>query len=540
MRSPGSYAASGSHLRTVRGLVPWVPSSRRLLAWGLLIGIISYGAGLVASVAPSASAAAVAVVFLGAMGAAHVRRLVPRRVATARRAPTASAAVVPVTAPTVRKAETDVLDDDLRFARLFYYSGMILIGQLTFRPKLPFTVSDWLFFISLCFAVSTFSLRRIRVRINVPPLLLAGIGLFAAGGLLSTFASDAPNQSIAVIMRLCYVTVIWFWLGTVVLRRLEHVWTAMTLWICSASLDGVGAIIQYFKGDVIPNGSVNWGRVSGFTENVSDLGGVTSAALVPALLLLLFQMRPGRDRFFVLGGAAVGLIVTGLILSGSVGSSLAALVAVAFWFGAQPTPARRLLALVCVATALLVLLSSHTPTYSQSAFDRIGRFGSGSPDDPNKTLDSRLGGYRAAVGRIEKNPFVGVGLDAESSQIAVGLDTASGRAAKLPVHNIILGTWYETGFFGLVGLILIFLSITREALSSIGDSSSASERALAVALASSFLAFGVFLLSEPALFTRYGWVSAALVLAVRAAQTERLEQAEKSGTTRLSLVDAGQ
>jgi O-antigen ligase len=218
-----------------------------------------------------------------------------------------------------------------------------------------------------------------------------------------------------------------------------------------------------------------------------------------------------------------------------VGSLLAAFVAVAFWFGAHPTPVRRVLALIAVAAAFLVLLSSHNPTYSQSAFDRISRFGSGSPDDPNKTLDSRLRGYRAAATQIEKNPFVGVGLDAE---VDVTPDAAGGPTTTLPVHNIILGTWYQTGFFGLVGLILIFLSVAKEALSAIRYSSGTSERGLAVALAASFLAFIVFLISEPALFTRYGWVSAALIIAVRTVQSRRTEEAREPVPARLSLVAA--
>jgi O-antigen ligase len=200
-----------------------------------------------------------------------------------------------------------------------------------------------------------------------------------------------------------------------------------------------------------------------------------------------------------------------------VGSLLAACVATAFWFGAHPTPVRRLLALTAVAAGLLFFLSSHNPTYSQSAFDRIGRFGTGSPDDPHNTLDSRLQGYRIALVRIEADPFVGVGLDDESSQ-----------AGTLPVHNIIIGTLYETGVLGLIGLLLIFLSIARMGLAAIVDARDTNERALAIALVSSFLAFLIFLLSEPALYTRYGWVSAALVVALRSVQTKRAEREHKT------------
>jgi hypothetical protein len=410
-----------------------------------------------------------------------------------------------------------------------YYGGILLIGQLTFRPIFPLTISDWLFFFAFCAAASQLILRHTSAEVKLPSTLLAGILLFAIGGVLSSFGSDLPNQSITVIARLCYLTVIWFWLGTLVLRRLEHIRMAIVLWVCSAALDGVGAVAQYVKGDVIPGGQVNWGRVSGFTENVNDLGGITSIALVPALLLLLFVWKRSHGSLAILRAGGVVLIAAGLILSGSVGSLAAASVAVAFWFGSQPTPIRRLLALGVLAVAFLTLVSGYRPTYSQSTIERITRFGTNSPDDPNKTLDSRFVGYRIALARVEKNPFVGVGLDSESN-----------RAGKLPVHNVVLGTWFATGLFGLIGMSLIFFSVARVAWRTVVDAADANERALALALVSSFLAFGVFLLSEPALFTRYGWIAAALTFSLRAVQAARAPEPSSKGVepTALTLIPA--
>jgi hypothetical protein len=44
---------------------------------------------------------------------------------------------------------------------------------------------------------------------------------------------------------------------------------------------------------------------------------------------------------------------------------------------------------------------------------------------------------------------------------------------------------------------------------------------LAVALLCSFVAFVVFSMGAPVLYTRYGWAPAALLLALRAAQIRR-------------------
>jgi O-antigen ligase len=478
---------------------------------GLLTVALSCGAGFAASSLQPVSVASIAIAFLGVLAVVYVRGLVPRKqTAQAGTTRSAFAGVSLGSSAGLEEATSEDRSLNLRFARLLYYGGILLIGQLTFRPIFPLTLSDWLFFFALCATASALALRQPSVEVRLPSSLLTGIALFAIGGLLSSFDSELPRESIGVIVRLCYVTAVWFWLGTVVLRRVEHIRTAIVLWVCSAAVDGIGAILQYFKGDVIPGGDVNWGRMTGFTQNVNDLGGVTSAALVPALLILLFAAPTGRNGFLVVRAVIVALIATGLILSGSVGSVLAAGIAAALWFGSQPTRVRRLLALGAAGVACFVLLSSHNPTYSQSAFDRITQIGSGYPGDPSKTFDSRVEGYRIALARIEMNPFVGVGLDSESN-----------RAGQQPVHNILLGTWFATGLLGLTGIIMIFVSVGRAALRAVREAPSESERALALALASSFTAFLVFLLSAPLLFTRYGWVPAALIFALRAVQVGR-------------------
>jgi O-antigen ligase len=404
----------------------------------------------------------------------------------------------------VRESFEDDLPD-LRLARLLYYSGMALIGQLVFRPIIDFTISDWLFFFSFVATSSALILGRSPIPVRLPSLLLAGILIFTIGGLISSFDSETPIHSIGVIVRLLYLTVVWFWLGTVVLRRIEHVRNAIVLWVSSAALSGFGAVIQLVAGDVIPGGHVNWDRMTGFTQHVSDLGGVTSAAFVPALMLTVVLAKTSLRM--VLGGSLLILVAAGLLLSGSIGSVLAALAATALWFGVQPTRASRVVAVLAVAAAAFAFYSAQNAPDRPSAIQRILRFGSASPDDPNRTLNDRLEIYGVAVKRIEQNPVIGVGLD----QVAA---TPKGEE----VHNIVLGTWFSTGLLGLIGLFLVFLVAARTAWATTLAADSADERALAFALVCAFAAFIVFLMSEPALYTRYGWVSAALLFALRSVQ----------------------
>jgi O-antigen ligase len=413
-------------------------------------------------------------------------------------------------------------DNEFRFARILYYFGLLFIGQLTLRRGASLTLSDVFFLFSFLITTSTLVLQRRQIDLRLPRLLLAGILLFVVGGLISSFDSEAPRQSILVLMKLAYVTVIWFWLGTVILRRRSHVLTAIVFWVTSAALDGVGAIVQRLAGHVILGGQVNWGRMTGFTANVNDLGGVTCIALVPALMLMI-SLSKRRTTIF-LSGLGFVLIAAGLVLSGSVGSLLAAAVAVTLWFGSHPTGLQRVLALVTAVAAMAVLYSAQNSPESQSVVQRITRFGSGSPDDPDRTLGSRLDTYRAAVDRIGANPLIGVGLDPESEQ-----------AAEHPVHNIVIGSWFQAGILGLTGMFFIFLAGLRTARSTILAAQSLDERALAVALTAAFAAFTTFLMSEPALFTRYGWITFALLIALRATQVVSLQDSRHPAPDYTSL-----
>jgi O-antigen/teichoic acid export membrane protein/O-antigen ligase len=494
----------------VRALaVSWLLNTRNAVQGvAPLVAVIALcsGAGLAVVILPPAAPIGLSAAVLAALFFAHLRARMRRRSLVTRASSFFDSAPV-------RLEQSGVGDEsapDLRAARVLYYLGLLLICQLTFRPVVRFTVSDWLFFFSFVAASSVLVLQRPRVSIRIPASVLAGICIFTVGGLLSSFESGAPIHSFTVILRLVYITLVWFWLGTVVLQRVEHVRNAIILWLVSAAISGAGAIVQLVAGDVIPGGEVRWGRMTGFTENFNDLGGLTSVALVPAVMMVLILAKtPGRT---LIAAIPLVLIAAGLLLSGSVGSVLAALVAAVLWFGSYPIRFQRLVVFGAIGVAVFVLYSTQSSTDPPSAIQRIVRFGTGSPDDPTLTLDERLGSYRVAVKRIADNPFVGTGLDLEGR-------TAGGST----VHNIVLGTWYATGVFGLIGIALVLIGGARTAWISTLATRSPDERALALALASALTAFLVFLMSEPALFTRYGWISVGLILALRAIQVRAQE-----------------
>jgi O-antigen/teichoic acid export membrane protein/O-antigen ligase len=402
-------------------------------------------------------------------------------------------------------------DNEFRLARILYYAGFAILGQLTLRPATVGTFSDLLFLGSFASAASLLAIYRRRVAIPLPPLLLYGLLIFSLGAFASTFSSLSPNASIAVVIRLLMLTAVWFWLGTAVLRKREHVLTAAGLWVASAALNGMGSIVQMtVDPNIIPGGGVEWGRATAFTAQMNELGGVAAVALIPALM---FCMRPSRHPLSTLAAySGLLLVATGLILSGSVGALLAAAVGGFLWFTAAPRlPARTFVLLGVALVGAIALLQFQESKDAPTPAARVERV-TGSPTDPNATLWTRVETYRGAIDHIVDNPFTGVGLDRESSTI--------GNPPHEP-HNLVINLWFKAGFIGLAGVVLLLVAILSAARATLREAVSVDEQMLAVALLCSFVVFLVFSMSEPVFFVRYGWAPAALLLALRTAQIRR-------------------
>jgi O-antigen/teichoic acid export membrane protein len=488
------------------GLVEW--DSGRLPRWVSLVLPTLATSVLAAAVAvflPPYASLGLAVVLGLLVSAGLLRRQFSQRLP--RPTPGAEEATVARQIPAASSRPDD--DDDFRLARILYYAGFVTLGQLTLRYAVVGTLSDLLFLFSFASAASLLAIYRRQVAIPLPPLLIYGLLIFALGALASTFSSLAPNASIAVVVRLVVLTTAWFWVGTIVLRRPRHIVTAAALWVASAALNGLGAIAQLsIDPNIIPGGFVHWGRVTGFTANVNDLGGIAACALIPALML---SMRRSRNSVYTLAAyAGLLLSATGLVLSGSIGALLAAAVGALLWIAATPRLPARTFVFFCVALvgalSLLHFQESKDAPTATARFERV----TGAPTDPNATLWTRVETYRVAIDRIRANPFTGVGLDSESSTIGT-----------TEPHNLVIGLWFKAGFFGLAGVLLVLGAIFSAARATLRDASSVDEQMLALALLCSFLAFIVFSMSGPVLYTRYGWAPAALLLALRAVQKRR-------------------
>jgi O-antigen/teichoic acid export membrane protein/O-antigen ligase len=397
----------------------------------------------------------------------------------------------------------DEPDDGLGPARLAYYLGLFLVGFIVLRPGAGITGSDLLFLGALGLAALTLIYRRLPAPVYSGAVMVLGVAIFAGGGLVSSFGAPSPLESVTVVIRVVYLTVIWFWLGALLLRTRRHLRVAIACWVASAAFGGLGAIAQTLFGDVIPGAEVHFGRVSGFTYNVNDLGGLCAVAAVPAALLVS-RARTAAGRLASV--TAMLLVVAGLLLSGSVSGVLAATVAGIAWMAVTSRRARVVVPLLAAVLVLSVFAAGEN-RYYQSPLERLS-ISSQRSGTADSTLYLRIDAYKAAWEEIQSSPIVGVGLARKAPNTKTGLG----------VHNMFLATWFQAGLFGLLGMVIVVGFALAMGWQAVVNARGPEDRATSRALFAAMLAFLFFGQAQEVLFQRYGWVSIALMAALRGRQ----------------------
>ena len=410
----------------------------------------------------------------------------------------------------------------LPLPRLLFYGGALTVAQLTFRLPLNLTLSDGLFFAAIALAVLELLVFHRQLLITLPNLLLLGALLFAIGMLVSSARAEQPVQSIAVGARFLLIVTAWFWSGTVVLQTPAHLTTAVRLWTLSAAITGAGAVAQLMWGDVIPGTTPSWGRMTGFTPHMNELGGATAIAFAPALWAVTQPSRSPVVRMLSL--IALGFIGAGLVLSGSVGSLGAAVLAAGVWLALSTIRLRTILLGGVAGIALAGLgLSMIEQTGGISPLTRLERVTAN--EGAEGSLWYRIDGYQVAWEVIGAQPFIGVGLDDESSRTSVvGLELMTDGTtvyAGYQVHNVLIGAWYTAGLLGMLGVLAILAGVGRVCVVVTKRARGPDERGLMIALVAGYAGFFVFALTTVVLYQRYAWIVAVFLLAAWAQITRR-------------------
>jgi O-antigen ligase len=368
--------------------------------------------------------------------------------------------------------------------------------------------------------------------------VLLGAGAFVFGGLLSSTGAQSPGGSIYNDVHALYVMVLWVWTGTMVLRTRGHILTVLTLWAASLAFDGIGAILQIFGPHVLVP-SAHGHRATAFTTNPNDLGGATSVAIVPALLLAT-RWRPGELGIGrLLRWGAVGLIALALVLGASVSGMSGAVGGVLLWLAA-PSVRASARTIVVVAAVAMLLIVSLAGGKASSPLQRIQLVSSNYSAQGNSgSGQDRLAIVRTVWPRILQDPVIGVGVDKPDTVVSI---ISNGSVAEYQVHGAPLAAWYEAGIFGLLGFLILIVTYVGLGWRSVIESATGEDGLIALSLLCAFIAFIVFAFTSPFLFQQYGWFSAVLLVAWRQredAQWARAPAAASAGTAAVVPPAAG-
>ena len=475
------------------------------LVTGALVATAAVGVGVVSFVLPVTLLTAVV------LGACALVCLI-----AARRYVHGLPVAATASATALESADTSPERDDLRAARAFYYLGMLTLAQTAFRPFGVFTLSDWAFFASLCAVLLAATARRGKMSFFIPPVILLGCVLYVVSGLIASVGAVDPALSVALVARFAYLSIVWFWLGTVVLTKQRHVRTAMAIWVVSVAIDGVAAMLQA-KGVSIPFAdALDAGRMNGMAESVNALGGAAAVAVAPAFALIATASRSSRQVAWIV---VLFLIVVAIILSGSVTAMAAGIAAAGVWLVLSYRTARTLVvalaALTLAAGVAQVQSDLGLPTPVQRLLSTTGQ----SEGGRYSTVAMRVQGYDAAWEAFGSGGWIGHGLIAGFS------DASDARY----VHNVMLKAWYEAGWTGGVGMACVLFGGLAYTLVAARRALTEHMRLLAVSTFGGMVAFVLFAMSNPLVTQRYGWVPLALATALLSLSRRHASECAETG-----------
>ncbi len=402
--------------------------------------------------------------------------------------------------------------------RDLYYMGTLFMSFLVLRPAFSLTLSDLIFAASVIAVIVEAVITGHRLNSYFPPLLVAGVVIFAAGAVLSSALSLYVEDSFLVLGRFVYLVVVWLWLGSVVLRTQRHLLNAVALWMVSCAICGAAAIGQLTQPDLIPGTLPIIGRMTGLTGHPNDLGGLTATAAVPALMMTTLRGSPRGLR--MLAYISVALILAGLFLSGSVSGFVAALSAVAMWLILVRVPVRQLMAALGFTGLIATIIAIK---FQLSPIQRLP-ITTADALDPGSTFFGRLTSDQLAWQRILDNPFVGVGLDANSQAVVAGTY----------IHNMLLAVWVEAGLLGMVGIVVIISQILIVGIKLMRSVVDPQVRFAFVSLVAASVGFLVLGLADPILYQRYAWMAPALLFA--ACAQRRMPEGERPSSSQRNPV----
>lgn len=410
--------------------------------------------------------------------------------------------------------------------------GIALMGFNRWRLG-PYPLSDFVFVVVASIVVLRLLTGRSRTLAPAEarrstPLVFVGSLIMLTAGTLSSFAAWNPLGSIGVVLRLAWLTLIWFWVLRSITRTREVfdrlLWAWWIALILNAIITVTGELgITNFSAENIE------GRQTGLYNHPNDLAGFLVAGL--PLIVLGAPRRDsqahGAALFWRL--AAIGLICYAIATTGSMSALIGAAFGVVTSFGVllatrdQRRRKRRhplfFMAIGAVAGIGLVLAT----TSDLQVVTRITELGQGNTG-VNDSVASRGVRNQYVIDRLDELLVVGIGLDRESLGKIANLPEGPARADEIGVHNMYLKVFLESGLPALVGLWLILATSLLQAWRLMINTRSDALHTTAAGLFGSLVTINIFATFQPTLYHRFYWYPVALTGVLWSLRREELKQ----------------
>jgi O-antigen ligase len=282
-----------------------------------------------------------------------------------------------------------------------------------------------------------------RLTIRAMPVPAWG---YVAWAILSLGWAIAPSETLLEIPVLVLLFITAVVLATLVIDRPTIVRPLM--WAYSLTAAATAALGVY--------STLASGAIAGANDRAAGLQDQNpayyAAILLPALVFSLFELVNGRQ--VVISSVIAGLTAAAIAASGTRGAWLAVIVVVAVFIMPRLAPAKRIGAILVIATAALIAVQ--IPGLATFLLERA------------ETAVTTGGAGRTDIWSVgltiyESAPITGVGLAGFPTAYTpervrdsdVGVYSANNPAFRAP-HNIVIGTLGELGLIGLF-LLTIFL-----------------------------------------------------------------------------------
>jgi hypothetical protein len=382
--------------------------------------------------------------------------------------------------------------------------NQVSIGSLPISDVVFFALAAYLWMLMLTGRSSR--LAPVEFRRSSPRILAASI-VVVVFGTMSGFRSWDPPGSIGVVLRLAYLTMLWFWMLRCLSVNRRAVAAFMGAWRWGVMISAV-AVILANAGLFTLGVQGSEQRQTGWFGHANDLGGYLAIA-VPLFVLgtptVLTQRRrlSGLWRAGLLGTVVFGLSTSGSMsaflaaIAGSIASGLALLLT-----GARDGRRRRMHPLkamgivVVAAIALVMLANTDTPVV-----ERFTRYGEGDAYVQSSVGD-RGKANEEVVNNFDQSLIVGHGLNSLGQAT---LDTQIG------VHNMYLKLLYEGGLIAATALVLILIVTLQQAWRLLISTRSTLIHRDVAAVFGSVVAAIVFSNFQPTSIQRFYWLPIAMI-----------------------------